>query len=130
MMAQNVEIPPALADRFTKVFAAFVDAVGDAVDEASLNPEFADTPQLQSWQRQALPLLQHQNASIQNAMALFLIGEERTILTLAKERLGLAKELDGLQLDFAGPDRAKTLDRLETDVVVAAYRLCAAAGIP
>jgi hypothetical protein len=33
-------------------------------------------------------------------------------------------------MDFAGPALAQKLDRLETAVVVAASRLCSAAGIP
>ena len=129
MMAQAIEFQSALADRFTKTFAAFVAAVEDAVDVAGLNPEFADAPQLQVWQRQALPLLQQQNSSIQNAMALFQVGETRSLVAQAAERLHLARELDGCDLNFAGADRGKILDQLETAVVVAAYRLCTEAGV-
>lgn len=128
-MAQNAEFLSALADRFTKCFAAFVAAVEDAVDVAGLHPEFADTPQLRVWQTQALPLLRHQNAVIQNAMALYTIGETRTLVAQAAERLHLARELDGCDLNFAGEDRGKVLDQLETAVVIAAYRLHAEAGV-
>ena len=123
-------VPPPLAERFSKAFAAFVDAVRAAVAEAAQDPLLGNTPALLTWQTQALPLLEKENASIQNAMALFLVGEVRSILSLASERRHLAKELDGFDLNFAGEDRAKTLDRLETAVVVAAYQLCAAAGVP
>jgi len=123
-------VPPPLAERFSKAFAAFVDAVRAAVAEAAQDPLLGNTPALLTWQTQALPLLEKEDASIQNAMALFLVGEVRSILALASERRHLAKELDGFDLNFAGEDRAKTLDRLETAVVVAAYQLCAAAGVP
>jgi hypothetical protein len=123
-------IPQATAERFAKAFSAFVDAVWAAVAEAAGNPALSSTPALLAWQTKALPLLEQENASIQKAMALFLIGEERTLVRLAAEERGLAKNLDGFALNFAGEERAKTLDRLETAVVVAAYQLCQAAGVP
>lgn len=123
-------VPQRLAERFAKAFAAFVDAVRAAVAETIPNPALANTPAFLAWQTRALPQLEEENASIQKAMALFLIGEERTILQLAAYQSGLDKHLDGFSLDFAGPDRAKALDQLETSVVMAAYQLCAAAGIP
>ena len=123
-------VPPPLAERFSKAFAAFVDAVRAAVAEAAQDPLLGNTPALLTWQTQALPLLEKEDASIRNAMALFLVGEARSMLALASERRHLAKELDGFDLNFAGEDRAKTLDRLETAVVVAAYQLCTAAGVP
>jgi hypothetical protein len=101
-----------------------------AVAETIPNPALANTPAFLAWQTRALPQLEEENASIQKAMALFLIGEERTILQLAAYQSGLDKHLDGFSLDFAGPNRAKALDQLETSVVMAAYQLCAAAGIP
>lgn len=128
-MAQNVEFLSALADSFTKCFTAFVAAVEDAVDVASLHPEFADTPQLLVWQMQALPRLREQNAVMQNAMALYQIGETRTLVAQAAEKLHLARELDGCDLNFAGEDRGKVLNQLETAVVIAAYRLHTEAGV-
>jgi hypothetical protein len=123
-------VPPPLAERFSKAFAAFVEAVRAAVAEAAQDPLLGNTPALLAWQTQALPLLEKQNSSIENAMALFLVGEVRAILGLASEHRHLAKELDGFDLNFAGVDRARTLDQLETAVVVAAYQLCSAAGVP
>lgn len=128
-MVQNVEFLSALADRFTKCFAAFVAAVEDAVDVASLNPEFADKPQLLMWQTDVLPRLQQQNAVVQNAMVRYQIGETRTLVAQAAEKLHLARELDGCDLNFAGEDRGKILDQLETAVVIAAYRLHTEAGV-
>jgi|HubBroStandDraft_1064217.scaffolds.fasta_scaffold165356_2 hypothetical protein len=124
------DVPQPVAERFAHAFAAFVDAVWVAVNTSIPNPAIANTPAFLAWQTQALPLLEQQSASIQKGMTLFLIGESRTIVQLALERRGLAKQLDGFSLDFAGPDRAKTLDALETAVVRSAYQLCAAAGIP
>jgi hypothetical protein len=123
-------VPQALAERFAKAFADFVDAVWTAVTLNVPNPAIANTPAFLVWQTQALPLLEKENGSIQKAMALFLIGEERTLLGLASDNRMLGRKLDGFDLGFAGADRAKTLDQLETAVVVAAYQLCAAAGIP
>jgi hypothetical protein len=123
-------VPQYLAERFAKAFTAFVDAVWAAVTEGIPNPAVANTPAFLAWQTQALPRLEQENASIQKAMTLFLIGETRTIQQLANEMRHLAKELDGFSLDFAGPEPAKTLDQLETAVVRTAYQLCAAAGIP
>lgn len=126
--------PPAvsevLADRFVKAFTAFVDAVWVEVTGAAQNPHYSSTPALLSWQTQALPRLEQENSSIQNAWALFQIGETRTLAQLASDQRFLARRLDGFSLAFAGPDRAESLDKLQTAVVVAAYQLCKAAGIP
>jgi hypothetical protein len=123
-------VPQPLAERFAKTYAGFLDAVQLAVAAHIPNPVVANTAAFLSWQTQALPLLERENATIQNAMALFLVGETRTLVTLASESRGLAKRLDGFDLNFAGAENAKKLDQLETSVVVAAYRLCVAAGIP
>jgi hypothetical protein len=74
-----------------------------------------------------LPLLEQEDAAIQNGVARYKIGETKTIVNLADEARGLAKNLDGFSLDFAGPKYAENLDRLETAVVVAAYQVSAAA---
>ncbi len=131
MSAQtNPVVPQPLAERFAKAFAAFVDAVWAAVALGIPDPAIANTASFLAWQTQALPLLEKENASIQKAMALYLIGETGTILGLAKDNRALGRKLDGFDLAFAGADRAKTLNQLETAVVVAAYQLCASAGIP
>jgi hypothetical protein len=123
-------IPQQLAERFTKAFAAFVDAVWVEVNTNIPNPAIANTQSFLTWQTQALPLLEKENAAIQNAMARFLIGEEGTLVNLAADSRGLGKKLDGFDLNFAGAEHGKVLDQLETAVVVAAYQLCVAAGIP
>jgi predicted amidohydrolase len=130
-MAEDTHtIPEALVARFAKAVNAFVAAARDAVADAALNPEYASTPAFQSWQAKALPLLESQNASIQNAAALAAKDDVQPILILAEDKRGLAKDLDGFPLTFAGPDHAQVLDQLETAVVTTAYQLCAAAGIP
>lgn len=123
-------IPQALADRFAKAFAAFVEAVWAAVAENTPNPAIANTVAFLAWQTQALPLLERENAAIQKAMALFLIGEEGTLIGLAADNRMLGRKLDGFDLNFAGPERGKVLDQLETAIVFAAYQLCVAAKVP
>jgi hypothetical protein len=123
-------VPQSLAERFAKTFAAFVEAVWLAVTAHVPNPAVANTPAFLAWQTRALPLLEKENATIQNAMALFLIGETRTLINLAAESRMMGRKLDGFDLNFAGAENSEKLDQLETAVVVAAYQLCVAAGIP
>ena len=122
-------VPQLLVDYFVKCYEAFVDGVKEAVAAANRDPQLAASPYLASWQFQALPLLEQQNAAIQEGYARYLIGETQTILRLAAERRHLGKEIDGLPLNFAGPERAKSLESLMTNAVVTASRLCSAAGI-
>jgi hypothetical protein len=129
MTDPNEAVSPLLANRFAESFARFATAVEDAVTEASLNPEFADTPQLHVWER-ALPFIQQENKSVQHALALYLIGETQTIVQEASKRRHIARELDGCDLNFAGRERGKVLDQLETASVVAAYQVCSAAKVP
>jgi hypothetical protein len=121
---------PMFADNFARAYDAFVKAVRKAVEETIPNPGLANTPTFLSWQTQALPLLETQNAEVQEAYARFQIGETQTIVSVAAERRHLGKELDGLPLSFAGPDRERSLASLKTSAVVTASRLCQAAGVP
>ena len=123
-------VPPLYAERLAKAFAAFVDAVRAAIDENVANPVIANAPAFLAWQTQALPMLEQENATVQNAHARFLIGEERTIVAVAADERHLAKKLDGFAMDFAGAEGAKLLDRLETGIVIAASQICQAAGVP
>jgi hypothetical protein len=130
-MADEVSgIPLVLVERFANAFNLFVLAVRDAVAEAAQDPNLAGSPALRSWQSKALPLLEKQNASVQSAAAAFAQGDQQSILALAEDKRGLAKDLDGFPLTFAGPEHARKLEFLETAVVTAAYQLCSAAGIP
>lgn len=122
-------ISPMLVERFKTIFSAFVKAVNQAVTEAAQKPEFSQAPSFHSWQSKALPLLQKSDAAIQAAAEAFEKGDAQPILTQAEDKQGLAKDLDGFPLTFAGPEHADKLDQLETAVVVAAYQICAAAGI-
>ena len=128
------EAPPAvpqnLAEQFAKAFAKFVDAVRAAAKEAALDPALGTSSALLVWQTQDLPRLEKENAEIQNAMALYLIGETQSIVVQAAQMRHIARELDGADLNFAGPERGATLDQLETAVVYAAYQVCAAARVP
>jgi hypothetical protein len=119
-----------LIERFAKSFAAFVKAAGDAVSEAANNPELAAAPAYQSWKGKVLPLLLQENASLEAALAQFQAGDARPVLVSAEDKRGLAKDMDGFPLTFAGPDHAQILGDLRIAVVRSASRLCAAAGIP
>lgn len=123
-------VPHVFAERFSKAYAEFVDAVRAAAQEAAQNPALNGNRGLLLWQTQGLPMLEKENSSVQRAMALYLIGEGRSIVEAASEARHLAKMLDGFDLNVAGVERGKTLDRLETNVVIAAYQVCAAAGVP
>lgn len=123
-------VPQMLAERFSKAYAEFVDAVRATVNEAALNSSLGNTRALLMWQTQALPRLEKKNDSVQNAMALYLVGETRTIVNVASNERHLDRELDGFDLNFAGEERGKVLDHLETMATVAAYQVCAAAGVP
>jgi hypothetical protein len=130
----TTEAPPAvpqnLAEQFAKAFAKFVDAVRAATKEAVLDPALSQSRSLLVWQTQDLPRLEKENAEVQNALALYLIGDSRSIIAQAALRRHIARELDGADLNFAGPERGQVLDQLETMVVYAAYQVCAAARVP
>lgn len=123
-------VAPVLVQRFESVFAAFVDSVKAAVAEAEQRPEFAESFSLRSWRAMALPLLEKGKSDIQTATAAFKQGDARPILVQAEDKRGLAKDLDGFPLTFAGPENAEKLESLVTAVVAVAYQVCAAAGIP
>jgi uncharacterized protein CbrC (UPF0167 family) len=123
-------VPGLLAERFAKAFDAFVAEVRAAVAAGVLDPAYSSTPGLLMWQTEALPRLEQELAEIQRAFQQSQAGNTSALAQLARDQLGLAKHLDGYPLDFAGPDRAKKLEQLETSVVVAAYQLCAATGTP
>jgi hypothetical protein len=112
------------------VFAAFVKAVQEAVAEAVQKPELAQSHALRSWQSKALPLLEKGDAAMRAAAAAFDQGNAQPILTQAEDKRGMAKDIEGFPLTFAGPEHAQKLEQLETAVVTAAYQICAAAGIP
>jgi hypothetical protein len=126
----SAAVPQIFVERFAKAFAAFVEAVRAAVNEAAQNPALNGNRALLVWQTQGLPLLEKENETVQKAMALYLVGETGTIVNVASEERHLAKNLDGYDLSFAGAEGGKALDRLETNVVIAAYQVCAAAGVP
>lgn len=130
MSAQPGPVPQLLADRFVAAMKAFVDEVDAAVNEAAGNPELAAAPACRVWRSKVLPLLQRQERATEAAAAQFRQGDPGPLLSIAADKRGLAKDLDGFPLEFAGPDHARQLDQLETAVVTSAYRLCAAAGIP
>lgn len=124
------EIPESLVERFAAVFAAFLAEVKLAIDDALRLPETEAFKKAQAWLRTPLPVLEKQNAAIQSAVTYFQIGDVGPILKCAESERGLAKDLDGFPLDFAGPEHEQKLDLLLTNVVTVAYQLCAAARIP
>jgi hypothetical protein len=122
-------VPDYYAQRFATTFVAFVTKVRAAVNAGALNPAYSAAPAFLMWQTEALPRLEQELAEIQNAYTRFKSGETGPLAQLARIQLGLAGHLDGFPLDFAGPEHAAELDGLETAVVMAAYQLCAAAGV-
>jgi hypothetical protein len=130
MTEPALNLSPALVERFISAFNAFVSAVAAAVTDAAQDPQLAAAPAFHVWKNKVLPLLQRQNAAAQQAVEAFRSGDSGPILASAEDKRGLAKDLDGFPLTFAGPAHAATLDALETALVTAAYQLCAAAGIP
>jgi hypothetical protein len=131
MTAQTTRsFPGLLAERFAKAFEAFVAEVRAAVAAGVLDPTYSSTPGLLMWQMDGLPRLEQELSAIQKAFELYQAGDTTAIVQLARNELGLAKHLDGFPFDFAGSDRARKLDQLETSAVVAAYQLCAATGNP
>jgi hypothetical protein len=130
MSAQPSPDPQLQADRFAAAMKAFVDAVAAALAEAAAKPELSSAPAFRVWRNKVLPLLRQQEQAAEAAAAQFRRGDAGPLLAIAADKRGLAKDLDGFPLDFAGPEHAAALDRLETSVVTAAYQLCVAAGIP
>lgn len=122
-------VPQMLAERFSKAFAAFVEAARAAVNQAAQNPALGSSRAVLLWQTQGLPMLERKNDVVQRAMALYLIGETGTIVQVASEARHLDRELDGFDLNFAGAETGKMLDELETRATVTAYQVCSAAGI-
>ena len=123
-------ITPAQVDRFVRAFLVFVKEAEDAVADAAGNPEFASAPAFRSWREKVLPLLEHDKAALESAVAQAQAGDLRPILVEAEDKRGLAKDMDGFPLTFAGPDHAQLLGQLRTAVVRSAFQLCEAAGIP
>lgn len=119
-----------MVDGFAKAFAAFVKAAADAMAEARGKPELASTPAFAAWREKVLPLLAQEKASVERAVEQYKGGDTRAILVEAEDKRGLAKDMDGFPLTFAGAERAEALGALRTAVVRGACRLCAAAGIP
>jgi len=122
-------VPPAQAERFARAFSAFVQEARNAVADAAANPELASTPQFAAWRGKVLPLLEQENAAVQAALAQFQAGDARPLLTQAEDKRGLAKDMDGYPLTFAGPEHAQALGELRTTVVRSACQICDAAGI-
>lgn len=130
MPGSALSITPAQVERFARSFAAFVLEARNAFADAARDPALAATPQFASWRDKALPLLEQENAAVQQAVAAFQAGDTRPILIQAEDKRGLAKDMDGFPLNFAGPDHEQLLGNLRTSVVRSAYQLCEAAGIP
>jgi hypothetical protein len=129
-MTAAPSVSPALVDRFAGAFAAFVQEARSAVNDAARNPDLARSPHFESWRSKALPLLEQENASVQQAVAAFQAGDARPILAEAEDKRGLAKDMDGFPLTFGGPAHAQNLGDLRTSVVRSASQVCEAAGIP
>jgi len=129
-MADARAIPSVLVERFSNLFALFVDEVRKAVADAAAKPELAQAPAFRAWQGKALPLLEQSDAAVKGAAAAFARGEAQHVLAQAEDKRGLAKDMDGFPLSFAGQEHAEKLETLQTAVVAVAYQICQSAGIP
>ena len=129
-MADESSLSPALVDRFAGAFAAFVKEAANALADAAQKPELAATPAFQGWRGKALPLLKRENDELHEAVEQFRAGDARALVAAAEDKRGLAKDMDGFPLTFAGEEHAQALEELRTAVVRSACRICEAAGIP
>ncbi len=130
MADASSSLSPALVDRFAGAFAAFVKEAANAVADAGQKPELAAAPAFQAWRGKALPLLQKENDELHAAVTQFRSGDARALLAAAEDKRGLAKDMDGFPLTFAGEEHAQALAELLTIIVRSACRICEAAGIP
>jgi hypothetical protein len=129
-MPENAaRIPASYVERFRAAYAAFVDEVRRAIDDAAAQPDPGAAEGLSMWRYRALPALQQRLAQIQSAVARYHIGDETPIVQSADDASGLAKNLDPFPMDFAGPDHKQALESLLRQVVLLAYPVCRAAGL-
>lgn len=124
------QIPAALVVRFVQAFDDFLGCLKEAIEIASGKAAGVDSQAVEAWKARALPVLERYGNEIHAASEAFGRGDPAPILKQADIQGGLAKNLDGYPLDFAGPEYEKKLDDLETLVVVVSYQVCQAAGLP
>ncbi len=120
-------IPKEAAEHFAAAFEAFVDAAALAAEQAG--PESQGTPMFAAWRAHVLPLLQKQKGDVAEALRLFRAGDFQALVLAAEDKRGLAKDMDGFFLDFAGPGTAEELGRLRAAVVAAACEVCQSSGV-
>jgi hypothetical protein len=130
MPENSPRIPASYVERFRAAYAAFVDEVRRAIDDAAEQPDHGTAEVLSMWRSRALPALEQRLALVQSAVARYHIGDEAPIVQCADDASGLAKNLDPFPMDFAGPDHKQALESLLRQVVLVAYPVCHAAGLP
>lgn len=121
-MTQVGRIPSQAADRFVHTFAEFVEGLRTAI---ALAPP-GDTEAVR-WQRRALPLLGRDLDEAHAASESFRAGDAQPLVQSATAALSLAKNLDGLSMNFAGEETGKQLEEKLRLVVMAAWQVKSAA---
>ena len=121
-MAQVGTIPSQVADRFANTFTEFVGGLRAAT--ALADP---GNPEVLRWQRRALPLLGRDLDDVNAAIESYRAGDAQPLVTSASAALSLAKNLDGLSMNFAGEETGKQLEEKLRLVVMAAWQVRSAA---
>lgn len=121
-MAQVQTIPSQAADRFVHTFAEFVEGLRTATALA-----VPGNREVSRWQRRALPLLGRDLDEANAAIRSYRVGEADPLMRSASAALSLAKNLDGLSMNFAGEETAKQLEEKLRLVVMAAWQVKSAA---
>ena len=114
-------VPQLIADHFIAALTSLVNAGREALAASA-------SPQAALWQKNVQPLLEARLAAAKTAAAQFSIGNHEPLLTAALPLRFLARDTDGYALDFAGEAFAAQLTERRRLVVLAAWRVCQAAG--
>lgn len=120
-MRETGGISEATAERYVATVAALAAKAREAVDASF-------SPQGMVWKQKILPMLEVRRTAAQAAATHFAIGDERPLVTQAKQSLALGREMDGYSMDFAGEKYATELKQVQQFVVFAAWQVCQSAG--
>ncbi len=113
-------IPP---EGWTRLAANLETFVGSA-QKACESPA-ADPVQKARWNR-AVSLLQRDLATLRQAIAHAAAGQRDDLVAQASRLRFLAKQMDGYNVDFAGPEFAERLERERRLTVLVAWQVFAA----
>lgn len=118
-------VSAALIERFSGAYAAFITELKQSLTEVRNPEDPTSMAEVRSWSA-ILPILEQKQLGVQTAVQ---NGNKAALLGLARESQGLARQIDRYMPGFSGPEHQKSLDRLLTEIVMAASRICDVAGI-